>query len=299
MEIDGNNPDELAPRVKLGGLVKKIRIEKGYSIEQAAEIFHTTDESINKFELGEEDATKTDYYQRMFAIRFLKRTKNYNEENMKLINQAYPQDIQEELRKSSKIYNGTGRSSLLKNNSVYFPSEKRSKSGKIKSIILLLVVIILLLLSAYSLYNYSQVRLDAEVKNPTTLVDNTQLEPKTVKEAKVVKKTTKVTKGKFVDNTQEYNINEMPEDTYRLKLEITGDDYIAIFDEKDTGKTLTDAKVYKDGDKIELNIKKNTEKIIMNIGAGKKAKIYINDEELDTSSLPAGQVYVSIINNKK
>ncbi len=299
METTDNTQTELTPKVQVGKLVKKIREKNNLSVAEAAEAFHTTEESIIKFESGQDDGTKSDYYQRMFAIRFLKRMNEYNEENLIIIDQAYPQNIKEELKKSSQVSAGAGKSHRLKKRSNYEPSKKKSKKSRIKSIITFLIVLMLLTLGVFTLYKLASVRLKAEVENPTQLVENTALTPEKVTEEKVVEKTTKVEKGKIVDEVQEYSITELPEDDYELKLEITGDDYIAIYNEAKAGKTLADEKVYVDGDEIKLTIDKDVEDVLINVGAGKNAKIYVNDVKLDTSDFPSNQIYVRITNNVK
>ncbi len=297
MEQSENTQTELTAKQQAGQLVKSIRESKGMTIAQAAQTFHTTEESIVKFEEAKDDNTKSDYYQRMFAIRFLKRTKAYNEKNMKIIDTAFPHDIKEDLRKSSQVStNGRGKRHHIGKNSNYEPSRKKSKRNQIRSIVLFIIVLILLVLGAYTLYRLAAVRLSAEVENPTTLVETTSLAPENVVEEKVVEKTTKIEKGALKDGIQEYTISELPEDSYDLNIEVTGDDYIAITNE-DTSDELETAKVYNDGDKIKLSIDKDVKNLFINLGVGSEVVITINGEEIDTSDFPDDQIFVRITNN--
>lgn len=298
METSENTQTELAPKVQVGRLVKKIREENNLSIAEAAEVFHTTEESVVKFESGQDDGTKSDYYQRMFAIRFLKRMNAYNEENLKIIDNAYPQNIKEELRKSSRVTAGAGRAHRIGKKSNYEPSKKKSKKSRIKSVLLFLIVLILLGIGAATLYRLAAVRLNAEVDNPTQFVENTTLKPEKVVEAEVVEENTKVKKGDINDDVQEYSISELPEAGYNLKIEVTGDDYIAIYNEA-SSEAIADEKLYVDGDEIELEVDKNVDDVLISLGVGKNVKIYVNDEQLDTSDFPKDLYYVRISNNVK
>ncbi len=300
MENDNTTQVELTPKQKVGILIKSIREESGESTADIAKKFHCTEESIVKFESGNPDNSQSEYYQRMFAIRFIKRMNKNTAENMKIIDAAYPSDSSNTIIESSKIAANVkaNHKHRINNKSNYNPSQKKKRGKQAKSIILFIIVLLLIVLSVGALYKVLSVRLNKEVENPTQLVENTELTPEKVTEAKVVEKTTKVKKGELVDGVQEYSITELPEDSYKLKLEFSGDDYIAIFDE-DTSDSLATSKVYKDGEDVTATIKKSTESVLINVGAGQEVKIYINDEELDTSDFPSGQIYVRITNDVK
>ena len=81
------------------------------------------------------------------------------------------------------------------------------------------------------------------------------------------------------DNIYNYELSDITDKTYKLKIELTGDCYIGVSNVA-TGQFIGDQNVYKEGQTYELEVK-DIDAISINLGATNKAKVYVNDVQVD------------------
>ncbi len=288
-----NNEVTKTPQQEMGVVLRKIREENGWSITQVSEQFHITEYSLEKIESGEKDKSKSDYYQRLYIIRFLKRVNQYNEKNKQLLEDAYPNNIEESIRKEPSLNYSIGSGKPF--NTDNQKSKIRGKN-KILNILAFVLIILIIGVSAFYTIEMLQSRTKEATSNPTTLLESTTLKPETVVEKKVQPTTVKA--GKLADNKQTYTISSLPKaDEYKLTVNVSAKSYIEITDKK-TKKTLAPAKVYNKGDKIEITVDTKND-IQLNLGYAAGVKITINDQKLDASDYPKDQIFVTIKNEVK
>lgn len=278
-------------QVELGKRLVELREKYGMSQSDVCEKFRISQSSLEKLELGESDPKKSDYYKRLYVMRFLKRMNEDNADNLALLDKAYEKD------NSVKYMADTTKLSYTQ------PSKREKKKRNIKLQLIYLISFLFLIgvigTSVYYTYNLVKDSKQKATTNETTLMDSTTLTPEKTVKAKVEPKKeteTKVKRDSYAGTSAKYTISSLPDkSSYKLHLEFTGDSYISISDA--SNKSLATSTVYKKGDKVDVTVKSSSVTIVA--GAASKVKASVNGETLNTDGFPADLVNMTIKNSAK
>ncbi len=290
-----NNEVKITPQEEIGAILRKIREENNWTTKEVSQQFHITEYSLEKIETGKKDKSKSSYYSRLYIIRFLKRVNQYNETNKELLERAYPNSASDTMKDAPSLNYSVG---VDKPHNIEAKRGKKKNKSRFLNAIAFLLILAIIFVSAYYTIQVLQSRTEKANENPTTLIENTTLKPEETIKAKVVEKKetkAKIETGKIENRQLTYTIKTLADkDNYKLKLDFKGDSYIEIRDGK-TNESLTDSKVYKKGEKIEVTIK-NTNDITLNLGYAKGVEMSIDGQKLDASDYPQDQIFVTIKN---
>ncbi len=291
-----NTETKKTPQEEMGSRLKAIREANNWTIHEVSELFHITEYSLTKIEAGKKDKSKTAYYNRLYIIRFLKRVNEYNEENKALLEEAYPNNIEDSIRKSSSMDYAIGSANIYNSNK---KSRVKNNKNRILNILALILILIIIGVSAFYTSKMLQSRTEKATENPTALLESTKLSPEKVVAAKAPEeKETSVKAGAVKNNAQTITIKDLAnKDKYKLDMTFKADSYVDITDMK-TNKALSPGKLYKKGDKLSITVK-NKNDIKINLGYAAAATISIDGKKIDASDYPKDQIFVTIKNEAK
>ncbi len=291
-----NTETNKTPQEKMGSRLKAIREANNWTIQEVSELFHITEYSLTKIEEGKKDKSKTGYYSRLYIIRFLKRVDEYNDENKALLEAAYPNNVEESIRKSSSLDYAIGSANVYNSSK---KSKVKSNKNRILNMLALILILIIIGVSAFYTTKMLQSRTEEATENPTALLESTTLSPEKVVAAKAPeKKETSIKASKIENNAQTITIKELAnKDNYKLDITFKADSYVDITDMK-TNKALSPGKLYKKGDKLSITVK-NKNDIKINLGYAAAATISIDGKKIDASDYPKDQIFVTIKNEVK
>jgi len=258
---------------QLGLLLKEGREKNSLTIEDVADSLKANRQTVISIENGELIDDISAFYVRQIVRRYVNLVNIGSVGVDELVDTAY-MNKQEELARTISI-NPTG---MTFEEDIKTKKRKDSvkKNSKAIASFLLLGIIIISLLFFLSKNISSSIK---ESENDSKLVEDTVLKPEEVIKP-VVTTTIDFKNSKGFQHF--FEINGLETKEYDLRIELDGPCYVGVWDTK-TAKKIGTPKVFNNGQKFEAKIK-NINDVTINLGAANKAKIFVNDIQVDIES---------------